>query len=80
MKPGLYLHLFHGRDTLTAMIDEDYAYEKYRQARVDAGTWRPFNQLSEILVHEAETKSSSSGPGNNHSPSNTQVSDRSGDS
>ena len=20
---------------------EDYAYEKYRQARVDAGTWRP---------------------------------------
>ena len=79
MKPGLYLHLFHGRDTLTEDMD-DYAYEKYRQARVDAGTWRPFNQLSEILVHETETKSSSSGPGNNHSPSNTQVSDRSGDS
>ena len=41
--------------------DEDYAYEQYRQSCVDAGTWRPFNQLSETLLHETKRKQQSCG-------------------
>lgn len=31
--------------------DEDYGYEKYRQARVDAGTWRP----EQTVIHAPES-------------------------